>query len=320
MARTISKSTPTIKPPTRYHCLCCNRFYNTAPSYFQSSHGEEFKYNNGFITVCNSCLDKIYAKILRACDDDELQAIRYMCIRFNWYFDFDYVNSLQPLDGQSLFKCFLDNRNKQRGVDDATYIDTLKRDSALGVNVNINNLAHDLQADEDIADDGNFEVTPEITERWGSHYTTAQYAELEKHYHMLHRYNPDCTGNQEVFIKNLCSLNLLQNEELQQETPDVDAVTKLMSQYQKIFSTSGLRLEEQKDDSATAQLGVTLSLISQYTPEEYYKNKKVFKDYTGIEEYVERNITRPVMNIVQGSNVRDPEYHVQGDGEGEMTS
>ncbi len=60
-----------------------------------------------------------------------------------------------------------------------------------------------------------------------------------------------------------------------------------------------------------------MAAISQYTPEEYYSDKKLYKDFDGLGSYISRFITRPIKNLMLGGNERDDEYCVKDGDENE---
>ena len=55
---------------------------------------------------------------------------------------------------------------------------------------------------------------------------------------------------------------------------------------------------ENQDNSNDECFGVTLATISKYTPEEFYKDKKLFEDYDELGEYYDRHICRPMKNLM----------------------
>jgi len=55
---------------------------------------------------------------------------------------------------------------------------------------------------------------------------------------------------------------------------------------------------------------MTLGFISDYTPEEFYSDKELYKDHDNIGNYIERHVTRPMINLETGSSVRDKEFFV----------
>ena len=92
---------------------------------------------------------------------------------------------------------------------------------------------------------------------------------------------------------------------------DSDKYIKLTDQYSKTFTKAGLSTIQEIDNSANECLGVTLATISQYTPEEYYKDKELYKDYDKIGEYFDRFVKRPLRNLMTGTTDRDTEYFVK---------
>ena len=96
---------------------------------------------------------------------------------------------------------------------------------------------------------------------------------------------------------------------------DSDKYVKLTEQYAKTFKQAGLKTVEEKDSSNDEVFGVTLATISQYTPEEFYKDKTLYDDWDKIGEYFERHVCRPMQNLMTGTNIRDKEYFVPENGE-----
>ena len=159
--------------------------------------------------------------------------------------------------------------------------------------------------------DGQTGITKVMFERWGQ-VSTEDIIALEDHYKMLKKQNPNCDNNQEIFIKDLCYTKLLQLKSFKDgNSGDFEKYTKL---YRDTFKQAGLKTVQETDASGEETLGVTLAVISQYTPEEYYKDKKLYKDFDGIGEYFSRFVLRPLKNLVLGTTERDKEYCVK-DGE-----
>lgn len=138
------------------------------------------------------------------------------------------------------------------------------------------------------------------------------YKNLDEHYRMLKRNNPNADNNQEIFIKDLCNINMLKIHALQ--NGDSKEYAALVEQYSKTFKQAGLKTIEEKDNSNNETVGVTLATISQFTPEEYYKDKALYDDWDEIGDYFERHVCRPMENIMTGSDVRDKEFFVPENG------
>ena len=153
-------------------------------------------------------------------------------------------------------------------------------------------------------------ISASAVDRWGIGFTEADYKLLDDHYRLLKKFNPNCDNNQEIFVKDLCYTKLLQMKAMRGEgkSDDFDKYTRL---YRDTFKQAGLKTIQETDNSSEETLGVTLATIAQYTPEEYYKDKKLYKDFDGLGEYIKRFITRPLRNLQHGTTDRDPEYCVK---------
>ena len=160
-----------------------------------------------------------------------------------------------------------------------------------------------------------FTITASAVDRWGIGFAEADYKNLDEHYRMLKKNNPNADNNQEIFIKSLCNLNMLMVKAL--KDGDSDKYVKLTDQYAKTFKQAGLRTIEEKDNSNSETFGVTLATISEWTPEEFYKDKKLYEDWDELGDYYDRHICRPMQNLMFDKNVRDKEFFVSDDEDDE---
>lgn len=297
-----------------YKCVKCGQEYDKQQGYFYKNPSDRYAGNNNYIDVCNMCIDLEFDDIKNCLNGDELAALKYICHSYDWYYNEDMAKHIQTrkMINQPLLSAYLQNRGRYKKLLHKTsYRFTLEEEIANGDHNSIYEV-------EDFDEPEEIKITKKMKERWGSKTPPEDIIVLDSHYQMLHHYNPECTGNQEIYIKDLCYAHLMKMNAL--KTSNFDAVSKAMSTYQATFKNSGLQMVEESDGSENETYGVTLSLISQYTPEEYYKDKNLFKDYTGIGEYCKRFIERPIVNLVTGNNERDPEFHVYGDMPGEEES
>lgn len=92
---------------------------------------------------------------------------------------------------------------------------------------------------------------------------------------MLKKNNPNADNNQEIFIKDLCNINMLKIHALQ--NGDSKEYASLVEQYAKTFKQAGLRTIEEKDNSNNETFGVTLATISEFTPENFTKIKNYMR-------------------------------------------
>ena len=273
----LSNSTNTKK----YKCYMCGESWDS-----QKSH----------IEICNDCRDKYYKKLIDFYSGNEEHAIRHMCMEFGWVYHIDALTASRQISAdRSRISHYLAKKNLgQTARIGTTYFDSMKFE--------FNEKQGEIVKSREQAKSEESTITATAVDRWGVGFTESDYKIMDEHYKMLKRQNPNCDANQEIFIKSLCSLL---------KRGDSDKYIKLTDQYSKTFTKAGLSTIQETDNSANECLGVTLATISQYTPEEYYKDKELYKDYDKIGEYFDRFVKRPLRNLMTGTTDRDTEYFVK---------
>ena len=296
----------TVKEEKKYKCTCCGDSWNVQKSRFSMSKSVLYQSNNGYINICNDCRDKYYYQLIDLYSGSEEKAIEHMCKQFGWiYHIYALEASRQVSVDRSRISHYLAKKNlgqtKMVGVTD---IDTIKYEFINKKKEVIESLEHL----EYLKSEGLVNTSYVTAERWGGGFADSDYKSLDDHYKMLKKYNPNCDNNQEIFIKSLCHLNLIQTKALKENNTKnyIDA----NSEYAKTFKQAGLKTVAEKDSSNDETFCMTLGFISEYTPEEFYLDKDLYKDNDNIGDYVERHITRPMINLETGSNTRDVEFFV----------
>ena len=281
-----------------YKCCTCGKKYTKQSGNFSFSQSPLYKGNNSFLPICNHCLENLveqYTELLGS----QNEAIKRVCLHWDMYFNESTLNSTKKIDAnRSRIKNYVKNCNLQQNAG-KTY-DTYLRELNEGIIQNVEQI-------EEMKADGQTGITKTMFERWGQ-VSTEDIIALEDHYKMLKKQNPNCDNNQEIFIKDLCYTKLLQLKSFKDgNSGDFEKYTKL---YRDTFKQAGLKTIQEDDGSSEKPLGVNASIISQYTPEEFYKGKQLYKDFDGLGEYFERNVLRPLINLEYNDNKRDPEYNV----------
>jgi len=154
-------------------------------------------------------------------------------------------------------------------------------------------------------------VSPELTEKWGFGLDKEDYDELENHYKYLKSANPRADSTQEIYIRDCCYTKTAQLKAYRESR--MDDYMKLTESYNKSYKAGGLKAPGDQTVTEDFTIGVTAKTIEQYTPAEYYKDKKLYKDYDGIEEYFSRHVIRPLKNIVLGTRDKDDKYYVKSE-------
>ena len=301
-----------IEDPTLLICCTCGRQYDKYATNFPKAQSEIWAARDHYLPICKNCLDDLYEHYLDVYGGDDKKAIRRICMGFDIYYSDKILDACATTKkSQSLIHSYLSKSNliQYRDKHDIlTYDITLdeERDER-------------AEAIEEALEDAETEkvrtrVTAEAYQRWGTGaFEINESRILEDHYQMLHRNNPNIDNTQEIFVKTLCQLNLMMTQAMRDK--DYDTYAKINDQYSKTFTKAGLKTVEEKDASNEATFGVTLGVISQLTPEEFYKDKTLYQDYDKLGEYFDRFVKRPMENLITGSNIRDEEFFVPDEDE-----
>ena len=292
----------------KYKCSACGKGFTNQNGNFQRTNDVLFQCNNGYLPWCKECTDLYVNQITALYSYNEEFAMKDFCQRAGWNYDTNaLIASMETYSGhrnRSRISHYAAKKNLNCGGR-KTFIDSLKFEYEQKQN-NIITSREQAKSEEST-------ITASAVDRWGVGFAEADYKNLDEHYRMLKKNNPNCDNNQEIFIKSLCNLNMLMVKAL--KDGDSDKYVKLTAQYAKTFKQAGLRTVNEQDSSADECLGVTLAAISQYTPEEYYKDKALYKDFDNIGGYFDRFVKRPLKNLMFGSNERDSEFFVKEDEE-----
>ena len=284
----------------KYKCSCCGKGFNSQKNNFQKTNSPLFQSNEGFLPWCKSCTDSYVNILVGFQSQNEEQAIEHFCQQVDWVYDIEPLKCAREISSdRSRISHYAAKKNLNVG-NRKTYFDTLKYNYE-------QKLGEVVTSREQVKSDS-YNVSASAVDRWGIGFTEIDYKNLDEHYRMLKKNNPNADNNQEIFIKDLCNINMLKIHALQRG--DSKEYATLVEQYAKTFKQAGLRTIEEKDNSIDECLGVTLATIAQYTPEEYYKDKSLYKDFDGIGDYFERFVKRPLRNLMMGTNERDREYYV----------
>lgn len=146
-------------------CPCCGKEYYTQPSNFQKCGSELYAGNGGFLTVCNSCIDDLYAKYFAELDDENAAA-KLLCSKLDVYWDPTMFTAAKPSDKKSSIYMYMVKLHRL-GFYVRTYSDSEKERRLLRM------------ADGVVEDDNDFIVTAEVRNFWGDGFTAKQYSELE---------------------------------------------------------------------------------------------------------------------------------------------
>lgn len=290
-----------------YGCTACGYSWDNQDKHFFMSDSPLYQKNNGYINVCINCLEMYFDQLTEYYSGDEQMAIKHICMQYDVPYSDDIWETSEDLRANSRLKKYFSG--VKRSDVDTSFIGSLTREF---IDLRDNGM---IINSVDEAKNSDTDITGATVARWGSGFAESDYRTLEEHYKFLKKHNPNADANQEIFIKDLCYTHLLKMQAIR-DTGNVMEFEKLNRAYRDTFKQAGLRTVEEKDTSKDETLGVTLATISKYTPEEYYKNKKLYTDFDGIGDYFKRFVLRPMKNIAFGSKDEDKEYFVPEPGDG----
>lgn len=291
----------------KYKCSCCGKGFTTKKNSFQKSNSPLFQSDDGYLPWCKDCTDIYFNLLCGLYSGNQEHAIEHFCEQADWVYDENPLLAAKEFESGHRDRSRISHYAAKKNINvggKKTYIDSVK--------FNYENKQNEIIKSRDQVKTGEVSITASAIDRWGIGFTEADYKNLDEHYRMLKKNNPNADNNQEIFIKSLCNLNMLMIRSLQ--SGDSKEYSNLVEQYSKTFKQAGLRTVEEKDSSNDETFCMTLGFISEYTPEEFYLDKELYKDKDYIADYVERHITRPMINLETGSDVRDKEFFVpEGD-------
>lgn len=285
-----------------YVCCQCNKSFDSLTQFYKAY--SSLYAGTGYLPICKDCFAKLFNSYLEKYKDPQ-KAMKRICMAFDLYYNdslFDTCN-----DGT---KALIGNYIKRLNMvqyKHKTFTTTLDEGFDF---YNINNTSKKNKNSEE-SERGEAEaekIDPKDIEKWGCGFQKVDYDILNSHYKFLKKANPNCDSNQEIFITDLCYTKMQQMKAVREG--HVDDYNKLTDSYRKTFQQAGLKTIRDESNNADDCWGVFAALVSQYTPEEYYKDKNLYEDNDNIGIEYERHVLRPLRNLEYNSQDRDYEYFV----------
>jgi len=308
-----------VDNPGVYRCCSCGVSYVKQEKYFSASRSPFFAGNNGRLPICDSCVDAFVEQYMSIFKEPE-EAIRRMCMHWDIYCcDTLMVSTVEKKSLGERVRTIIRSSGltQYQGKTFDTYLNEIGVTAICDLVYSGDDDSLGITQEPDEAEDEPDQprVTAVAMKRWADiDIEPHRIGKLETHYKFLKDCNPNCDSNQEVFIKDLCYIKLLQSESI--KSGDIDKFDKLTKQYRETWKQAGLKSIADADKNEEETYGMAVAMMAQYTPEEYYKNKSLYKDMDGILDYFKRMVLRPLKNLLTGSSERDPEYSVPEDGDG----
>ena len=308
-AKKALKKVQELELPTGYKCTACGRVYDKQYQVFYRSTSPFFAGNDGYISICRNCIDKIYGQLVDFFNGDSNRAIERLCQMFDLYYSESLVESVRSTTS-ARFPSYIGKLNIPAAAG-KTYNDSIL-DRQIVVSGVTN--AEEVAINNDIQD---IKVTQRDIELFGYGWKAEQYKMMRTHHRELRSGKGDLNPYEETMLHDLCTIRVRMNEALMAD--DTNDFTKLSNLYQTTYDKFNERFQKEQQASqngASDPVGTLIENIEEFTPAEYYKDKKLFADADGIGEYCKRFIFRPLKNLLTGTKEMDAEYSVSGDDDG----
>lgn len=301
-----------VEPPAasdeEYRCTCCGHKYKKQERNFNRSKSPIYDGNNGYLSICQLCIAKLYEQYVKFYDNDEDAAAERICQITDMYFDPDIwamsrkISESRNGKSRNRISTYVSKLNLTQADGRTTYSDTLVR--RWEANVENAETAADVEDNEDIK-------TPvDVVRRFGTGFEEGDYDSMQYEYQdWVKRYGEPIDKRQEELYISICYMKLNLQKLLQKGDANIGTVS---SSYRSQIEAATTEIEDRKKKAEAEKqltpLGEMIRDIEEYGPAEYYKDKKLFADFDHLREYIDRFMTRPLRNLLTGSKELDKEF------------
>lgn len=150
----------------------------------------------------------------------------------------------------------------------------------------------------------------ELLKRWGKSHDEPELQFLEEHYFEWTTHN-DCNKmSVQKLVRMICEkeLEIEKGKIIGGNTEKAEKALLVLMDSSSLTPKSMSALNE--TDSAKVY-GIWLRDIETRKPAEYFKDKKIYKDFDHLLEYYQRFIFRPLKNLLTGTREFDKEFNVE---------
>jgi hypothetical protein len=155
-------------------------------------------------------------------------------------------------------------------------------------------------------------IQKEIIAKWGNGYNELDYVWLENTYSdWVNKYKSDTLSEQKTF-----KLLTIKEFQIMKAIENNSNTDKLEETYLKLMSAGNVTPRDANasmDDENTKGLGVWTKDIEKYRPAEYFADKKLYKDFDSLVDYLNRFVFRPIKNFLMKTKEYDGEFSIEDD-------
>jgi hypothetical protein len=257
--------------------------------------------SNGFMSICKDCISELYVRIYSTEHTIERALLR-VCRMINLkYSEAAITTTLSHLNTQGkdpgdpsvvgIYKSKLiatqkTEMSKRDMTDDFTFREPSKT------------IITDENSIENSGEDEEFIIY--LKRFWGEQLTNEQYAFLESELDRYKKTHKCGNASEESLLRQICFAEL-DIRECRQEGKSPDGAITRLQQLMKTASIDPAKAAIAGAGKSQETFSDFIATIEQNEPADYYKDKKLFKDFDNIEWYFKKYVTRPLKNFITQS-------------------
>lgn len=262
-----------------FWCCRCGKHFTKQKSHFSASHSTLYRGNNGYIPVCNACLEELflhYKKILGSGAD----AMKRVCSKFDIYWHPELFKTVECESSNYVISKYIKNSNLHKFVD-KTYDDTLDEGCEYDPSGVVIQSPDDIELSDDVSSE---QITPEIIRYWGVGFTPQMYAELENRRNYWLSQYPKGTildPGSEAILRQICNIEI----DINKERAAGRSIEKYVNTLNNLIGSMGLKPSQQKDqEDSFIPFGVEIARWEEENP--IIELDEDFRDIDGVQKNV----------------------------------
>ena len=272
-----------------FKCTQCGEVYPVQKRNFLTTSSPLYAANNGYLSVCKTCVEKHYLLLVELYNGNENKALESCCQLFDWYYRRDIAAMTKTEEGTRVIYYPSKAQMIQLKAKGKTYLDTVKERIANGETF------------------GDCEVTYDVIKFFGPGYKDEDYEFLAEQYNdWTSRY--EClTKAQEEIFKAICVNQLVMiRAQRAGNTKDVVDTTKA---FQSLLETAGLKPNQEDHNKEQRTFGEWIKKIEETRP--IPEPAEEWKDVDGIKNYIETWFLGHMCELLHIPNDKREKYRAE---------
>lgn len=267
-----------------------NEGFRESGKFHKTSKKDIFK--DGVIPICKDCSNKF---IIDKGGEISREKFKELLKIYDLPFITDDFNKI-PRDSKDIFGDYIRGKNR-------TSIYNYDCSHHLGTRIN----APTLNVEDKGIVDANMD---DLRFVWGDWFEDKDLLWLEQTFINLKKdAKTSDSSTDDMQLREICHKQL----DIRQLRKNGQSTDKSQETLLKMLDSAKLTAKSNKDnkDEVISPLGVRIQEMEKKTPCEVFEDRKLFKDYDGILEYIKRFILRPLINFITSSKEFDKEFNVE---------